>query len=403
MRKISFLFFLLATNLSAQDFMVAGQISAIKKSGLHTLQLPNTIRSYAKQGLDDVRILDSNGNQVPYFSFQEHAETRVTDFVEFEIISNKIVKDRLTSVVFKNPFKKINKILFEIENYDGSKSISIEGSYDQKQWFGVLSEKKLTGLNAFSSTSAYKVVDIPLSSYRYFKVVFNDVKTRPIHILKIGKASYSVKKHTMDALMPASTHREEIETSTAFRFNFENPEVINSLQLNITTPKYYKRNASLFVKKTILVKGKEQQIEKVLKRFVIDSEKELTYSIAQILTNEIYIKIENEDNPPIGLTSIQFFQKPLYLVADLLQTETYKVVAGNPLLNAPRYDLTYFKNTISNKLPKATIILIKKNTSVQNKSDISFWQQSWFMWMCIGAASIMIAYVVKNLVSDLKL
>jgi 23S rRNA A1618 N6-methylase RlmF len=103
------------------------------------------------------------------------------------------------------------------------------------------------------------------------------------------------------------------------------------------------------------------------------------------------------------LAKIQFFQNQVAIIADLKANEKYTIQTGNQKLHSPEYDLENFKNSIDNNLPEAKIYDIKQIPSKENSSkNKSFWQQSWFMWLCIGLGGITIAFFTTSLVKDMN-
>ena len=72
-------------------------------------------------------------------------------------------------------------------------------------------------------------------------------------------------------------------------------------------------------------------------------------------------------------------------------------------MNRPQYDLENFKNNISTNLPEAQITETKQ---IKNNPEITanktFWQQSWFMWLCISIGGIAIVYFATSLAKDMN-
>ena len=69
---------------------------------------------------------------------------------------------------------------------------------------------------------------------------------------------------------------------------------------------------------------------------------------------------------------------------------------------SPNYDLAYFKETISDSLPEAQITSIehhKQGTTTDAKA--SFWQQPWFMWLCISIGGLMIMFFSMKLIKEM--
>ena len=103
------------------------------------------------------------------------------------------------------------------------------------------------------------------------------------------------------------------------------------------------------------------------------------------------------------VSEIKCNQIPVAIIADLKANEKYTVKTGNSILNAPQYDLSYFKNNIATTLPETIIYGVEQTITTQNGiQEKSFWQQSWFMWLCIALGGIAILYFTASLVKDMK-
>ena len=122
-----------------------------------------------------------------------------------------------------------------------------------------------------------------------------------------------------------------------------------------------------------------------------------------IYEKDFYIEIENQDNQPLKINEIKFFQIPVSVIADLKTGENYTIKTGNPDAIAPVYDLEYFKNSITVELPEtkiSEIIMPKIGSNVIQEKP--FWEQSWFMWICISLGGIAVLYFSMSLLKDLN-
>jgi len=404
-KTLSFLLLLLAITSFSQQKRVEGKLSPIEVDGLYKVQIPHNLRSYAKQDMSDFRIWDSNKNQVPYFIYKDDKESRISNFSEFTIISKSNVPDTTSTYIFRNPNEKIKKAVLSIANYQESKSFNLQGSNDQKEWFGIVNNKQLHNLNSTKNTSVYKVINFPLCSYKFLKIVFNDQKSLPINLLSIGTATTEISKSVMVDIPVKSTKISELVTTklTAIHIEFEYPEIINELHFNIASPELFNRKARVYVLKEREVKHRLETYQQEITSFIIHSDRENQFSIPFFFEKEMYIEIDNQDNPPLNISSITFFQKPLYVVADLKHTEGYTVSAGNKDLKTPKYDITYFRNRVSENMPNTSINGVKLiEAKSKIKEELAIWQKPWFMWICIGFSAIIIVYFSSSLIKDLK-
>jgi hypothetical protein len=285
------------------------------------------------------------------------------------------------------------------------KKYSISGSDDQKEWFGLSNSQELQDLNSLDKTSVIKTISFPLCSYRFLKIDFDDKKNLPINILKAGNFNSQVQNNLLQQIIPKSSSITQLpnEKETQIHLVFEGPQVINQIVVNITKPTLYKRNASIYKNVTQKIKHKTETYKENIVNFELSSDTKNTFNISEIFEKEIFITIENQDNQPLTITEIKCNQIPLSIITDLKANKKYTIKTGNPNLNAPKYDLSYFKNSIATILPETTIYGVERIITTQNGiQEKSFWQQSWFMWLCIALGGIAILYFTASLVKDMK-
>lgn len=401
-----FFILLFIANLSfAQNNIATAKIKPDGKDGLHKLVLPTELRSLSNDDLSDFRIFDSKKNEVPYYFETKNNQYDNNQFVAYKIISKTVVPNKNTVLVFENPKPTINEVILEIANSNITKPYSISGSMDNEKWFGLVNNASLSPVFSEESSSGFSTVSIPTCFYKYLKINFNDKKTLPINILNVGFFNSKTSKEALLNVSYKSKSVTELKTEkkTQIRINFDNPQIINQISFTISNPKLYKRNISLYKKATRKVKHKFENYQEELANFELNSETNNTFDISQIFEKELFIEIENQDNQPLKISDIQFFQIPIYIISDLKANENYTITTGNKDLNTPQYDLENFKSNISTNLPEAQIIETKQ---IKNNPEIAasktFWQESWFMWLCILVGGIAIAYFATSLAKDMN-
>lgn len=407
-KSIKFFMVLMGSMAFAQAKLVSGTINPVNEDGLYRIRIPQHIRSYATQDLRDFRIWDVKGNQVPYFvqPASDYKRTKVSDFTEFPIISSARITDSTATYIFKNPYKTIEKAVLLIANYQGSKGYRLEGSNDQEQWFGIVNNGQLNQLNHPTETSVYKEINFPVCAYPFLKIVFDDRRSLPINLLKVGMAKTEIQTIvpiTMEKIPVKTIDYLEKDKKTQIHIVFERPEVIEQIRMAITAPDLYSRNAEFYTLKEEEVKRRTETYRAYLANFSIRSDKDLVFDITTSIEKEFYLEIDNKDNPKLQISDLQFLQAPVYLVADLKKGSTYKVTAGNETLGFPDYDIFDATSITKTELPIAEINNVAYAQPTKKvKSETAFWQQSWFMWLCIGLAAVMISYFALNLLKDLN-
>jgi hypothetical protein len=401
-----FFILLFIANLSfAQNNITTAKIKSDGKGGFHKLVLPTEIRSLSNDDLSDFRIFDSKKNEVPYYFEARSNQSSNTKFVAYKIISKTVVTNKNTVLIFENPKSTINEVILEIANSNITKPYSISGSMDNEKWFGLVNNASLSTIYPEESPSGFSTVSIPTCFYKYLKIDFNDKKTLPINILNVGFFNSEISKETLLNVPYKSKSIKELKLGkkTQIQINFDNPQIINQILFTISNPKLYKRNISVYKKSTRKVKHKFENYQEQLSSFELNSEANNTFDISQIFEEELFIEIENQDNQPLTISDIQFFQIPIYIITDLKANENYTITTGNKDLITPQYDLESFKNSISTNLPEAQIIETKQiKNNPKTTANKTLWQESWFMWLCISIGGIAIAYFATSLAKDMN-
>ncbi|WP_296144893.1 DUF3999 family protein [uncultured Flavobacterium sp.] len=406
-KHLLFIASLIASSFAfSQEFAVEGKISGIQSNGLHSVLITPEIRSLANENLSDIRLFDSKSRETPYFLTNDFKTTSMA-FEEYKIISKSTVANKSSSVVFENNSNKnLTEITLAIANSEVEKSYNISGSNDLTEWFGLVNNRLLDDLSDSENTFIYKNIPLPNNKYRYLKIDFNDKKTLPIAILKVGKFSSQTSASALQEIKKEEFKIQEFPKAkkTRITFKFENSQIIDQISFTIKNASLYRRTAKIIVTRTEVYKKRKKNYEENLESFELTSGSTNTFSIATLREKEFYIDIENQDNQPLSISEVKLFQNPIYLVADLNSAENYTLKAGNPNLPEPHYDLSSFQNIISKALPEAQISQIIKLKKAQklDAKNTAIWSQPWFMWVCIGIAGIIIFYFSLSLIKDMK-
>jgi len=406
--SINIIMLLCAVVTFGQHATVTGHLESANADGLHLIQIPQQVRSYATPNLKDFRIWDAKAQQVPYFIYPEssYVHTNVSNFSEFTILSNERHVDSSSTYIFKNQDKTLTQAVLSIANYQGNKKYRLEGSHDKKEWFGIVNRGELQHLNHPEKTSVFKVINFPICNYPYLKLVFDDRYSLPIHLLQIGKAraeTTTVVPVSMETLQTKNISFIEAGKTTQVRIAFQQPQTINQLQLSISSPELYSRKATIYKVYEQRVNRDIQKHRKSIMTFDIRSDNDLIFNLPKTVAKDLYIKIENKDNPKLQISKLQVLQKPVYVVAHLKKNEAYTITAGDTSLDRPDYDISEVTQTQTDTWPLTHIVGVTPVTAQSVKVPAtSFWQQPWFMWCCIGFAALIIVYFAYNLIQDMN-
>lgn len=391
---------LIAASLSSQNYK--GTISEIHQDGFHKIWLAPDVRSASLSDINYFRIIDANENEVPYIVLNDAVSVQsvFTDF-HFQVLNN--TQDSVTSIIVENKNQqKIDHLVFKIANTKVKKTYSISGSNDQKEWFGLATNQLFLGLNEAEKTTVEQRFSFPINEYRFLKFEFSNKESLPLQILNSGLYDnfYSDEPQTEinDFKIKNTTNKKSKTTQITITFN--TPQHIESMAFDIEN-EVFLRQARIYVNRTQTIKKRVENYQHTLSVFELHSGTHNTFELPYIFEKEIIIEIENNDNPPLNIKHVKFFQKPLYVVSNLKNGESYEVIIDTTL-HEPRYDLVNFKSTFNSELPEAFITDFTKTDNPDAVTEKSFWQTNFFMWICIVLAIVVISYFALSLLKDMK-
>jgi hypothetical protein len=405
-----FIYFLVALiwigDISAQSYSHQTPINGLKESGLYKIPLNPDLKQYMTKDLHDTRIHDSAQSEVPYVVLSEPLLKSKSDFIEYKILSQKHFGN-YSEIVIHNPNKdKISNIAFNINNSDAYKYCAIEGSEDMKQWYSVSEDQELSLAYNDVYTNTYKVIYFPLNNYSYFRLLVDDWRAEPLKINSAGYFKNSVIAGKLnDVVFTKNISEDKINKKTIIHLSFSNNQEVNRLDFKVKNPRLYLRHATIYANRERKLKhDKIEKYRELLFEFNLSSDYPLLFDVPYLNEKEVFIEIENKDNPPLELEGITCKQLASYLVCDLNANNEYMLRIGNTSLKMPEYDLANFVSSIPQLLPQAEIGAIKeipKFTMKMEEKQKSFFETKQFLWLCLGLGTIIIFFFSKSLLKDM--
>ena len=225
--------FLLLTNVVSAQPNVTAKIEAVTKDGVHRIVLPAALRSFSKNNLADFRIYNQAGNEVPYQIANPNLAGTYYNFKPFQIISKTVVETKSTSIVLENPKPELNEISLNISNAEVTKKFSVSGSADLKNWFGLVNKRELPDITNENTSSQYVSIPLPLNTYKYIRIDFDDKKTLPLNVLQAGYFDRQFKSGLSEKVNPqkiTKTERRE-EKITLIDVTFAHPQAFTAFRL----------------------------------------------------------------------------------------------------------------------------------------------------------------------------
>jgi hypothetical protein len=350
--------------------------------------------------------LDAKHKEVPYILQKATPKPDSVFFREYKIFSLNIA-DKHTTLVLQNPNKAtIDNIELIIKNADVTKVLRLSGSDDMKQWYVIDNDYYISDVYSNTSTAVVKIVDFPKSDYTYFKIEIPDYKSPPINILKAGYYDTHKEYATYTELPAARINQvDSVQDKNSYvRLKFDEPQRIDKLSIQIQGPHYYYRNC--YIGQLTEEKNKNGSVKKYLQtlseNFTLSTNGNNTINIPAITTGELYLVINNDDNPPLKITAVKSFQITNTLLAYLPKGNSYIVAFGNKRASSPTYDLANFKDSISSvkTISVGNILAITKN-EVEAKAGNTLFGNKAIIWIALVLVLLLLGLMSVRMIKDM--
>ncbi|MBE9463586.1 hypothetical protein ACFP1I_11695 [Dyadobacter subterraneus] len=409
---LSFCFLSLLSAKAQKDTWEAA-IPEIPADGFYKIPLSPQVLAKAKNQFNRFRISESS-TEVPYLIKTEAGIVSKSKTVNLPIIERKD-EDSRGFIIFENPKAiRLSSLVMKIKRVWINKKLRISGSNDAENWFAVRSEFLLSAFqnseNSDETTGDYQI-DIPRTDYKFYKIESNNHDDLSINVLSIGYVVHVKNKASLLALPEPQMSKERTEEPSAslFKFGFREPYMINQLVFKIKKPRFFQRNAKLYLAdpriKTALRKENNSFDSDPYKFFTLSSNDSVnTIFLENNSVASFFILIENQDNPPLDLLRVQAFQNKNFIQVYLEKGKRYTLKIGSAGLASPVYDLAGFQNQIEENIPVLTIGGLRKGPDanpINVAKDTFFLTKNW-IWLGLFLVAALLVYMSIQMVKEMK-
>lgn len=323
----------------------------IDQPGLLKIDLPVATLDAARSGLEDLRIFDASGNEVPYLVERVHPlEETVNAAKRFQVL---LEKD--SSVIFVETGIDRPVDAIEIETSAGSfiKAVQVDGSNDRSTW-----KLLLTGAPIYRDPRGEErlLLGMTQGAWKFLRITIDDSRSQPIPVS-------GIRLHPVAQPAPENPvavrirDRKEDAGATRLELDFGARNlVIASLRVQTEEP-LFTRNVSVRIRQIRDHVVQEQSLaEGTISRVAVSGQPSLERLEIpverQVTSREALVLIDNQESPPIGIESVTATRRPVYVVFLAKQAGAYTLFTGNPRCAEPSYDLSL----LSSRMNKAPLV-----------------------------------------------
>lgn len=374
--RLVLIFIIYSSSIFAQqNFRYSVVLNPVSTTGPYKILLSPDLLAKSKADLADIRILDQNRKMVPYILQHQSSKTKQYYSV-LPFMNHVAISDSSTNFIAENFDRaNINQLVLKIRNTSVQRVIHLSGSDDRKEWYAIRENILLGGEQVSEADFFKKPIDIPFSNYRYFKIEILHKNKEPIPVLEMGIYQNQPIKLEYVPLKVTSIVKKNSKNISRVRIRLKDSYAFNLLHINIEGAKYFKRDINIYQ-----LKNKRREL---IFTGNINSAR-IPEIILSGKTNTIDLDIENEDNPPLLIKSVDVYQTQRSLISYLEKDHQYQILFGDSAALAPKYDLKFFEDSLQNILLSIQPQAIKINPlykPVKTKNDGI---PAWLVWVAIA-------------------
>jgi len=376
------------------------EIKDIESTGFYQVTLSPLIISQCKADLSDVRIIDQAGKTVPYVTQKDLPLKSMHTFIEFPVSNVFAGGPQAFVTIYNQNSTSVKNLCLQIKNNDVARSISIKGSDDNAKWYAISENIMLNG--STGDEGFYEqCIPIPLSNYKYLMISVNGKNKTPLNILKAGiytDDQFSGKYQVLP--IPIITQKDSAKVSSVL-LKFGQYYSIDKLHINVSGPKYYRREISFFTPQGASMNLPDKGMG-ILMSDTFDSNKNGDF-FPGVQTSKLLLTIQNEDNLPLKIISATAYQLNQSLLSYLEAHKKYRIIFGDSTAVKPDYDLRFFTDSVGKNLKIAQLGAITLNTdhkhTAPQKHDFNF---TYLMWGAIALILLALAFFTYKMANEVK-
>jgi hypothetical protein len=311
----------------------------VSTAGLVKINLPIETLDAARPELEDLRLYDEAGNEVPYLIERSMPAEQVAQAVKgFQVSLNASTTVITVETGLAQP---LDTVTLETPAMGFIKAVRVESSEDGNRW-----QTLAQGQPIFCQPdgASHLQISLPPSSSKWLRLTVDDGRSPPVPFTG-ALVHPATGEPAPGELIPATiTERDENpgETRLAVSLGAANLSVA-SVQLETSEP-LFMRQVSIASPKVSEDSISEQTIgQGTVYRVAVEGQtpsESLSVPLNNLVrSRELFVLIKNGNSPPLPISAVRVERRPVYLVFLARQAGAYHLLTGNAHCDAPRYDL----------------------------------------------------------------
>ena len=351
----------------------------------HKVTLPNSVFTHVKGDFSDIRMYGAREKdtiEVP-FVLTSSAPSGIEEEMEFTLInstSNTSGNFYTYAVPIDKPINKI-ELSFKNKNYDWK--INLEGSQERSRWFTILKDYRILSIKNSQTNYSFSGLSFPDAKYKYYRIHIKTTDTPELESTsivsnKVVPGTYvSYKTEHIDITQQGKKTQIDVDLKMRLPISFLKINVIDDYD-------YYRSVTVSYVSDSVKTdKGWKYSYGNLFSSTLTSLEVK-GFTFRNTLTNKLRISIQNYDNPPLKISSVDTQGYSYNLVGRFTEPATYYLTYGNKNAYPPRYDLQQTGFELPENIGS---LQLGKEENIDKPKVITqapLFENKWWLWGIMG-------------------
>ncbi|NBR86986.1 MAG: DUF3999 family protein [Proteobacteria bacterium] len=318
----------------------------LAQPGLVRFSVPLETLDAARSGLGDLRIHDAQGREIP-FDLERPVQRAVVTAIPRKFTST-IASNATVALLETGLTQPVTGVTLQTPATDFLKAVRVEGSSDGRSW-AIIAD----GLPMFTLPNGARELRVTFAAgvWPHLRLTLNDQRAQPIPLTGAVLHPEIAEAAPAEPLGVEITERAETDRETRLTLRLNGGNVTLAGLTLITSDPLFSRRVTLAqrsvsegeVRETVIATGH-------VFRFALAGQPAVsnaTFAVdVPVPTRELLLTVHNDDNPPLGLTTVQAIRRPVFALLLNDHPGPLNLLAGNALCPAPQYDLALLRRDL---------------------------------------------------------
>jgi hypothetical protein len=311
----------------------------VSTARLVKISLPVETLNAARPALEDLRLYDDAGNEVPYLIERPVPIAKVVQAAKsFQVSLNANTTVITLETGLAQP---LDGVTLESPAMNFIKAVLVESSDDGRHW-----QTLAQGQPIFRQPygASHLQISFPPGISKWLRLTVDDQRSQPIPFTGALVHAATGEPAPGELISVTITERDENPGETRLALNLGAANLsVASVQIETTEP-LFMRQVALAVPQISEDTIREQTIgQGTIYRVAVEGQtpsENLSVPLENLVrSRELILLIKNGDSPPLTISAVRMERRPVYLVFLARQPGAYHLLTGNDHCTAPSYDL----------------------------------------------------------------